>query len=194
MRDLIVLRFIRRHGVLLKQIGILWFTCRCITTVFPQRDMCSAIFMSCAVYYFQLHRYGVPLLQCCVVHPGTSLWRFPETDMYFAVILCHMCCRLFQGTSLCCSCLSVLCCTSRYIAMVFLFISTVLYFQVYRYGVPVYQYLLCCTSRYFAMVLPSNRQVFGSMSCITSRYIVYGVPVHQYGVVLPGTSLWCSCS
>ena len=78
--------------------------------------------------------------------------------------------------------------------MVFLFISTVLYFQVYRYGVPVYQYLLCCTSRYFAMVLPSNRQVFGSMSCITSRYIVYGVPVHQYGVVLPGTSLWCSCS
>ena len=153
MRDLIVLRFIRRHGVLLKQIGILWFTCRCITTVFPQRDMCSAIFMSCAVYYFQLHRYGVPLLQCCVVHPGTSLWRFPETDMYFVVILCH-----------------VLYITFRYIAMVFLCISTVLYFQVHGCGVPV----------------DSTVVYFQVHRC--------GIPVHQYCVVLPGTSLWCSCS
>lgn len=131
---------------------VLWFTCRCIAMVFPQRDVCPAIILSCAVYYFQLHRYGVPLLQCCVVNPGTSLWCFPETCILFWYYVRY--CILYPVTSLCCSSASVPCCTStymavvflftvlrctsRYIAVVFLFISTVSYLQVHRYGIPVH--------------------------------------------------------
>ena len=94
------------------------------------------------VLYFQVHRYDVPVHQYCVVLPGTSLW---------------------------CSCSSVLCCTSRYITMMFLF-STVLYFQVHRYGVPLEEKgVLHCTKR------QNHRRLCGGFlrGCVDAYYHVF---------------------
>ena len=174
-----------RYMAVVFLLTVLWCTSRYIAVVF--------LFIS-TVLYFQVHRYGVPVHEYCAVLPGTSLWYFPETDMYFAVILCHMCCRLFQGTSLWCSCLSVLCCTSRYIAMVFLFIST---YCVVLPGTSPW----CSpqTDRCLAVcpvLLPGiSFMVFLFISTVLYFLVHrYGVPVHEYCVVLPGTSLWFSCS
>ena len=159
----------------------LWYSCSSVLYRTSRYIAMVFLFIS-TVLYFQLHRYSVPLKQTDFQKQSSSV-----------------CSVLLPGTSLWCSSFLVLCCTSRYIAMVFLFIGTVLYFQVHRYGVPVHQYcivlpstslwcsyssVLRCTSSYIAMVFQFSTVLYFQVH-------LYGVPV-QYCVVLPGTSLWCS--